>query len=621
MSFHWPELLWLLVVPAALLAWDLFRRRRQAAGPGHPKILRAEAGSDSLQLSTRAAPPPTRSSRPRWWLFLGVALAIVALARPQWGRLEEPVFDQSREILLALDLSRSMLAPDVKPTRLDRAKLLITSLLEKLSGERVGLVVFAGTGFLQSPLSSDYEILREFLPSLTPDFLPQGGSNYSALLKAATEAFSATSAADRFLVVLTDGEATDDSWRDALAELKKKNVRVIGLGVGTATGAMIPDNAGGLIKDERGAVVMSKLESATLDELARATDGVYRNASAWIDLAALVRETVESGRKGKFAETNTVRLVERFQLPLAFAVWCMLVSLCYEFPIHPRPRVIALKKNAEFPMPNAELKTASALFVIACLSLGIRHSAFAAEAATPPPSAALSKIIGRVAGIAAPSARDWADLARETVNWGSRVKSEQQPVPEGPVHDALSAVSLGSKLDAQTTDWPKLREELEALLKKDDEKKDDDQQKQDQQKKNDDQKQQDQKKDKSDQQQNDQSQQHQDDKSEKSDSKNSNPNQTGESQKKEGQDNKDGESAFGDMKKPEPPPQGQPQPGTQKVGGNQDEKKEQAAPIDPSLAIPLQKLEQIRSQDSPARLFQLMEGERKPDQKKPVKDW
>jgi Ca-activated chloride channel family protein len=83
------------------------------------------------------------------------------------------VFDQSREILLAVDLSRSMLTPDVKPSRLDRTKLLIQSLLEKLGGERVGLVVFAGTSFLQAPLSADYEILREFLPALGPDFLPR----------------------------------------------------------------------------------------------------------------------------------------------------------------------------------------------------------------------------------------------------------------------------------------------------------------------------------------------------------------------------------------------------------------------------------------------------------------
>ncbi|MES2691924.1 MAG: VWA domain-containing protein, partial [Verrucomicrobiota bacterium] len=159
MTFAWPHLLWLLALPLALLIWEIAHRRRTATASTRPKILRAEAGARSLKLSDLSAQPIARTTGPRVWLFLGLALALVALARPQWGRLEEPVFDQSREILLAIDLSRSMQATDVKPSRLDRAKLLIQSLLEKLQGERVGLVVFAGTAFLQSPLSADYEIL------------------------------------------------------------------------------------------------------------------------------------------------------------------------------------------------------------------------------------------------------------------------------------------------------------------------------------------------------------------------------------------------------------------------------------------------------------------------------
>src|SRR5689334_21351726 len=116
MTFAWPLLLLLLFVPAGLLAWELTHQRRAGANP-HPKILQAEAGARSLTLSSFAAKPGgARLTRPRVWLCLGLAAAIVALARPQWGRLEEPVFDQSREILLAVDLSRSMLTPDVRPS-------------------------------------------------------------------------------------------------------------------------------------------------------------------------------------------------------------------------------------------------------------------------------------------------------------------------------------------------------------------------------------------------------------------------------------------------------------------------------------------------------------------------
>lgn len=632
MSFAWPHLLWLLLLPPVLLAWEIAHRRR-AAALTRPKILRAEAGLRSLQLTAPGTPAPTRNVAPRIWLCLGLMCVVAALARPQLGRIEEPVFDQSREILLAIDLSRSMLTPDVKPSRLDRAKLLIQSLLEKLAGERVGLVVFAGTAFLQSPLSADYEILREFLPALDPEFLPQGGSNYGALLDASVQAFSATNAADRFLVILSDGEATDTEWKNKVAELKAKNVRVLGLGVGTPGGAMIPDGAGGLVKDERGAVVMSRLESATLQELAQATGGVYRDASAWVDLAALVNETIEAGRKGQFVEKNTVRLVERFQWPLALGVWFLFVSFCYEFPVRPRVRDLKLAGKPAVAEAMAgkpetgKLKTAAAVALLLAVSgLLFPVSGFAAAAAQGAPApvdgaAALGKIVGRLSGVAAPSGRDWAELGRETVTWGSKLQSAQQPVPEGPVRDALAAVELGRKLDPATADWKKLREELEALLKKSDEEQKDDQQQQDQQDQKD-QNQENKDQQKQDQQQKSDQQQKQDKSGEPQDQKNSeqNPEQGNEQKPENAEQKPPGESAFGDMKDKQEPPPPPPEENTQQVGGAPEQKPEDKAQADPALALPLQKLDQLRNQDSPAQLFQMMEGEKKPA-KKTGKDW
>jgi Ca-activated chloride channel family protein len=567
---------------------------------------------------------------------LGLALAITALARPQYGRLEEPVFDPSREILLAIDLSRSMLAPDVKPSRLERAKLLIQSLLEKLEGERVGLVVFAGTSFLQSPLSADYEILREFLPALGPEFLPQGGSNYGALLDASIQAFSSTNAADRFLVILSDGEATDEDWKKRTDELKKKNIRVLGLGIGTPGGAMIPDGTGGFIKDERGAVVLSKLESTTLQELATATGGVYRDASGWLDLAGLVKETVEAGQKGQFLEKNTIRLAERFQWPLALGLWCLLVSFYAELPVRPRPRDIKLTPHPQPTPPSAPRPLATAVVSLALCALVLGPWALgitpakpsaSAPADTPAPASdALAKIIGRVAAAETRTARDWAELGRETVTWGGRLQSEQQQIPEGPVRDALAAVDAGAKLDPKTADWPKLREELAALLKQSEDQKQD-QQKQDEK----DQQDQKDKQDQKDQQDKDQKNQDQkkSDKQDPSKDQKDSQQEKSDEQKKQDQQQQDkddqakqGESAFGDMKKNEPPPPAPPEdPGTQKVGGQPEKKESEQQPADPSLALPLQKLEQLRNQDSPAHLFQLMEGDKKSAPKTKGKDW
>ncbi|ACB75677.1 VWA domain-containing protein [Opitutus terrae] len=611
MTFAWPQLLWLLLVPLALLVWGLVRRRAGDAD-AHDKILRAEAGPHSLRLATHRTSAPSRA---RPWLSLALAFGVIAVARPQWGRLEEPVFDQAREILIAIDLSRSMLAPDVKPSRLDRAKLLTQSLLEKLSGERVGLIVFSGTAFLQSPLSSDYEILREFLPALDPTFLPEGGTNYDALINTALTAFGATGAADRFLIILSDGEATEDDWRSHVAELKNRGIRVIALGVGTTAGAMIPDGAGGLVKDERGAVVLSKLESNTLRELASATSGVYEDASTWVDLAAVLAATVEAGQKGQFLEKNTIRLVERFQWPLALALWFLLVSLYYEFPVRPKSRAITLRADVPATPPRRSAEKIATLLVLllapfSLLSPDVR----AAEPAAAPEPPLLSKIVTRLANSSQRTARDWAEFGRETVTWGKRLQSAQQPVPEGPVRDALAAVELGSALDAGTTDWPKLRAELEALLQKPE----DQQQQQQQQQQNQDQ----QKQDEQNQDQQQQQQQQQKDgssqpqeKPEQQDQQQSSPEQEKSPPKQPQDDQK--QSAFGKMEEQQPPPEQ-----TQKVGGVPERKPgEQKPPTDPALALPLQKLDQLRDKDSPAELFQLMEDQKQTTPRKKTKDW
>jgi len=630
MTFHWPHAFWLLLIPLALLVRDL--RRRAVTANAHPKIQHAEVRHSSF-IIRHSSFQRLGATRTRWLLYIGLAASTAALARPQWGRLEEPMFDQAREIIIALDLSRSMLAPDVKPSRLERGRLLISSLLEKLKGERVGLIIFSGTAFLQSPLSSDYEILREFLPLLNPGYLPEGGTNYDALLETTISAFDSSGAADRFLIVLSDGESQTDTWRKHIGDLKTKGIRVLGLGIGTGEGAMIPDGADSFVKDERGAVVLSKLNSATLRELAEKTDGVYTDASSWVDLAQLVKSTVEQGRRGEFKEASRVRLAERFQWPLAAALAFFLLSFWREFPVRPKPRSIQLATNP--------IRTAVFTLVILHSAFGIGHSSFAAE--TPSSTAApLTQLIGRLATRAETTAKDYAELARTTLTYGERAQSSKQPVPEGVVRDALAAVTAGQALDAKAADWPALREQLEALLpKKDsppqdkpkpDEKKPEQNKKDDQQKKDDEGE-----KGESD---NKDPQEKDDSKSEQSKPDDGKSGSGGKSSdaKPQGSDSskkpdQPGQSAFGDMKDQPPPQSGgktvsEPtEPATpesqemQQVGGASTETSTDPARQDPALSIPLQKLDQVKQGDSPARLFQLLQG---PSSNQPAakgKDW
>lgn len=352
----WEEPQVLLLVPLVPIAcWLIFRGKAGQAGAlVLPKILRRWAGARAV-----VDRPGATRRRGGYWLAAGLMLALVALARPQWGQLEETVFDQSREVLLAVDLSASMLADDVKPTRLARAKLLIGNLLDQLQGERVGLAVFAGTSFLQVPLSSDYEVLRDILPGLDPSYLPQAGTDYAGMLRVAAEAFGQSTAADRFLIILSDGEAHDLNWKAALEELKKKKVKVISLGIGTAAGALLPDPQGGVMKDERGAAVLSRLEPATLEELAQETGGVYREASNWVDVDELLKETIAEGKSGEFSKTKEARQAERFQWFLAPAVFLLAASLALEMPVLPGRRRVAMGPvtDGEAALPPVIRKT------------------------------------------------------------------------------------------------------------------------------------------------------------------------------------------------------------------------------------------------------------------------
>lgn len=623
-DFHSPHLLWLLVPWLLLFGFELFRHSISTVSTW-PKIARAWAGAFQVSLGARHT---TAENRPRLWLWFGLALCLIALARPQWGAIEEQVFDQAREVLIAVDLSKSMLAQDVKPSRLDRSKLLIQSLLDSLKGERVGLVLFAGTAFLQSPLSSDYEILREFLPSMNPDYLPEGGSNYTALLETSIQAFG-TSTADRYLIILSDGESTTDDWKKLPETLKQKGIRVIGLGVGTPGGAFIPDGSGGYVKDERGAVVMSRLNTSTLQELAQLTGGTAVEANTWIDLPALLQKTVEAGRKGQFAEKNTTRKVERYQWFLGPGLLLLCLSFWAEFPVRPRERALPLGKMRGQVAAKA---TSFALALLGLSALAAPLSALAAEGGEDPLAKPLSTAVARLSEKADLTAKDYAELAQTTLTYGQRAQSAQPPAPEAVIHDALQAVDLGERLDAKTTDWPKLREDLRNLLKKEEQKKDD--QKKNEQKpqnqKQDQQKDQEQKQDQSkqDQKQNEKQDQNQNQPQNQDQQKSGDP-QSNQQPKTPDQQPKKNEDAFGDMKDqqkspdpkpqtPDPKPKTPPPPGTQKVGGQTD-KKSTDEQQDPALAMPLQKLEQVRDQDSPAKLQQLMQGQQKP---KPTgKDW
>jgi Ca-activated chloride channel family protein len=452
------------LVPVALVAvWLLTRRARGTDELSLLNIHRLWA--DRHGLSDR--PAATRRRLPRGvCLAAGACAALLALARPQWGEVAEQSYDRSREVMLALDLSRSMLADDVSPSRLARAKLLISSLLDQLAGERVGLIVFSGTAFVQSPLSADYEVLREFLDELDPSFLPEGGTDYESMLRAAVQGFGQQGGGDRYLVVLSDGEALDENWKALIPALREHGIRVIGLGIGTPEGALVPDGNGGLVKDEHGAAVLSRLEPRTLEELAAETGGAYRDAATWVDIAELVDTTVAHGMKGNYVEQRNVRLQDRYQWFLAPALLLILLSYWLEFPVSPLAR--ALPRRGRRPHPASAPAIAAAL-----LGLAAWHSPRPAFAAVSDVPAHLSGTATQPNQLTATVAElsnkphlappDYARLATDTIAFASRPGAPTDASRAGVIDDALAAVDRGEAADSRAADWPSLRARLEQL--------------------------------------------------------------------------------------------------------------------------------------------------------------
>ena len=229
-----------------------------------------------------------------------VLFTAVALAGPKYGYRWQEIRQQGVDIIIALDCSRSMTAADIQPTRLERAKREVFDLLAMLQGDRVGLVAFAGTAFLQCPLTLDYDAFNLFLNALSPDYLPVGGTDITGALATALDSFDPKSASDKAVILITDGENTGDGEPLKAAEtLKEKKIKLFCIGVGGSDGVPIPEPAGGFKKDRSGQIVLSRLDENTLKKMAVVTGGTYvRSVAGDMDLDAIytdeIRRTMEA---------------------------------------------------------------------------------------------------------------------------------------------------------------------------------------------------------------------------------------------------------------------------------------------------------------------------------------
>jgi Ca-activated chloride channel family protein len=315
MSFANPVFLYgLLAIPLAALFLWWARRRRQAdlARLGNPDLVQRLSSTVNWR---------GRRWRDALWLVV-LALIFVSLARPQWGTEIQEVEQEGIQVMVALDVSKSMLAQDIKPDRLSRAKMEIADLMGRLGGDEIGLVLFSGASFIQFPLTSDYATALTFLDNARPEVISRPGT--------AMGGFDANRASQKVIVLITDGE---DHEGDALAMAQMaadQGIMIYTIGFGSPGGEPIPEynqmgEVFGYKKDQNGEVVLSRLDEETLQKIAATGGGHYFRAAAdGSELAALVGE-LGLLQRDELSTQLEVRGIERFQIFLLAALVLMIV--------------------------------------------------------------------------------------------------------------------------------------------------------------------------------------------------------------------------------------------------------------------------------------------------------
>ena len=263
-------------------------------------------------------------------IIAGFALVLIALSRPQWGFDGEEVKRTGGEIVVAVDASSSMLAQDGDTSRLERAKREVTDLVRMLEGDKIGLVAFAGSSFVECPLTLDYGAFLLFLDALGPDLLPVPGTALAAALRTSLAAFPKDRNRTKAIILISDGEDHEGNILPVVDEARKEGVKIFTIGIGRAAGAPIPlaDPSGDFKKDSAGKLILSRLDQATLEKIALATGGRYVHAvTGAMNLTAVYRDRIRQETKAQeLGSKQTKRLKERFQWPLWAAILCLVVE-------------------------------------------------------------------------------------------------------------------------------------------------------------------------------------------------------------------------------------------------------------------------------------------------------
>ncbi len=314
------EYLWgLIIIPllTIIFVWSRIARKRALKRFGREEILK--------QLM-----PFSSKSRPVFKfiiLMLALAFIIAGIARPQFGSKLKSVKREGIELIIALDVSNSMMAEDIEPNRLERAKRAISRLIDRLNDDKIGLIVFAGEAYTQLPITSDYNSAKLFLNSVSTDIVPRQGTAIGAAINLASNSFTPNGESNKAIVVITDGENHEDDAVSAAKDAVDEGILVHTIGMGLPQGSPIPVMRSGqkdYLKDKDGQVVVTKLDEQMLEQVAAAGNGIYVRANnAQVGLNALFDE-INKMEKEEMESRIYSEYNDQFQYFFAIALFLIL---------------------------------------------------------------------------------------------------------------------------------------------------------------------------------------------------------------------------------------------------------------------------------------------------------
>ena len=338
LRFDTPIYLWMLLIVPALMVIRVIVNRRQLKRQkrfGDPKL---------LKLLT----PDVSRFRPlvKFSLLLGaLAVVIIMLARPQMGSKIQHEKRNGIEAIICMDISNSMKAEDVAPSRLDKSKMLVENLVDHFTNDKIGLVVFAGDAFVQLPITSDYVSAKMFLQNIDPSLIETQGTDIGRAITVGMRSFTQQEKVGRAIIVITDGEDHEGGAAEAAAEARKRGINVFILGVGSVKGAPIPTGNGGYMTDATGQTVMSALNEPMCQDIAKAGSGTYIHVDNTSDAQEQLNDELTKLQKG---ETNSViysEYDEQFQAFGILAVLLLIAEICVMEAKNPLLRNVSLFKK------------------------------------------------------------------------------------------------------------------------------------------------------------------------------------------------------------------------------------------------------------------------------------